>query len=215
MTIQTASIAAAPKQRTTRIIIAAAGTILALSAVAGIGAWQASRDGGTSTREQQAPSVPAPATVRTITSRVSDTTPTYYLVASQAQAAAAEAALEEANALRMTSGEATLTGRVEQLTSVEAEGTFRQAMNTADATRATLGLPPVRVIDLRSTNEPGATATVRIGTAGEGSAPLGGMAELSVEQQRAAQTVTALLDRMGGMAELYRQQAQERGGTSF
>ena len=61
MTIQTATIATAPKQRTTRFITAAAGAVLALSAAAGIGAWQASRDGSTSVGNQPAASMPATA----------------------------------------------------------------------------------------------------------------------------------------------------------
>ena len=147
MTIQTASIAAAPKQRRTQFITAAAAAVLALGAAAGLGAWQASRYGGTSTAQQPAASLPAP--VQRAVVRAADTAPTYYLVASQAQATAVEAALEEANAVLVTSGEPTLAARVTMLDSAEAEAAFLAATSGDDAVRATLGLSPVRVVDLR------------------------------------------------------------------
>jgi len=151
MTIQTASLAATPKQRTMRLLTAAAGAVLALSAVASIGAWQASRDGGTSTREQPSASVPAPATVRTIIGRATDSAPTYYLVASPAQAATVSADLDEANAVRATAGEPSQPSQIAPLESAEAAADFFHALNSGDAIRATLNLPPVRVVDLRPT----------------------------------------------------------------
>ena len=153
MTIQTASSAATPKQRTTRFVTAAAGAVLALTAAAGLGAWQASHQGGTSVAEPQAAAMAAPAPVRPATSRATDATSTYYLVASQAQAATVHAALEEANAVRATSGEPTRALHVELLESAEAEAAFLTAMSSLDAIRGTFGQPPVRVIDLRPVGE--------------------------------------------------------------
>ena len=228
MTIQTASIVTAPQRRTTRFLTAAAGAALALGAVTGIGAWQASRDGGTRTTEQHVASAPTP--VQRVVGRAIDTAPTYYLVGSAAQAQAAGAALEEANAVRATAGEPSLAGQVETLQSAEAEARLLEAIADADTIRYGLGIPPVRVIDLRPAGEPAVGATARSGAVGEGVAPRGGMAELYAEQQAPvaatdpAPTLGGLaelyaeretevradgarLERMGGMAELYRDQA--------
>ena len=149
MTIQRASVAAAPAQHRRRYLSAAAGALLVLTAAAGIGAWQLGRDGGTSNREQPSAAVPVAAPVRTSTGRTGDTAPTYYLVTSPAQAAAVETALNEADALRVTSGEPTLVGHVEQVESAEAEATFFQVMSVTDATRVALNLSPVQLVDLR------------------------------------------------------------------
>ena len=103
MTSQTAPIAAAPKHHRTWLITAAAGAFLALTTAAGIGAWQMSRDGGTTSGEQQVASLPAsaPAPVQQVAaSRAADAAPTYYLVASSAHAAVITATLGEANSAR-------------------------------------------------------------------------------------------------------------------
>lgn len=210
MTIQTASIAATPKRRTTQLITAAAGAVLALTAATGLGAWQMSRDGGANVGEQAV--APASAPVRPAARPAAETAPAYYLVASQTQAAAVAAALEEANAVLATSGEPTLAARVELLGSDEAEAAFRAAMSVGDAIRDTLGLPPMRVIDLRAAGEATAPIPAISGRANEGVAPRGGLAELYAEQESVARTEAAQLERMGGLAELYRdQEAAARG----
>src|SRR5688500_14840757 len=104
MTIQMPANTAAPKPRQTQGRTAAAGVVLALATAAGIGVWQTGRDGGSSVGEQPATSMPVPAPMQRAAGRTADAAPTYYLVASEAEAAAVYAALEEANAVRMTSG---------------------------------------------------------------------------------------------------------------
>jgi hypothetical protein len=145
MTIQMPSITAAPKQRKTQVLTAAAGVVLALATAAGVGAWQAGRDGG-SVGEQPATSMPAP--VQRAIGRTAAAAPTYYLVASAADAGAVEAALEEANAVRVTSGEATRAPQVTWFDSTEAEASFWSAR--AEQERAGPDLAPVRVVDLRT-----------------------------------------------------------------
>ena len=149
MTIQTPASAATPKQRTSPFMTAAAGALLALIAAAALGAWQASRDGGRTSGAQRAAALPVPTSAQRVAGPVIDTAPTYYLVASRAQAAALQAGLDEAEALRVTVREPLLAERVEQLESAEVEAEFLQAMHVLDSTRGTISLPPMRVIDLR------------------------------------------------------------------
>ena len=149
MTIQTASVAAAPTQHRRRYFAAAAGALLGLTAAAGIGAWQLGRDGGPSTREQSSAAVPVAAPVRTSTGRTGDTTPTYYLVASSAQAHAALIGIRDSDAVRLELGKAPLDQRVAQVDSAEAEAAFLQEMRVIDATRDSRNLSPIQLVDLR------------------------------------------------------------------
>ena len=148
MTIQTASLAATQKRRRTRVITAAAGAALALAAAAGIGAWQAGRH-SVDIAGPPAASMPAPTTVSPAAGRGIDAAPRYYLVASPAEAAALQVALDDSAVLRAALGEPVSAERVALLDSAEAGAVFLEAASMEDALRGALGLPPARVIDLR------------------------------------------------------------------
>ena len=149
MTIQMRAIATAPKQRKTQVLTAAAGVVLALATAVGIGAWQAGRDGGSSTGEQSATAMPAP--VQRTVGRTADAAPTIYLAGTQA----------EADAMRTTLGDdAARTEAVNMLpapaaavTVIETEDEHMrllQLVGAADAVTAALGLPLLQVVDRRA-----------------------------------------------------------------
>jgi hypothetical protein len=213
MTIQMPGITAVPKQRKTQFITAAAGVVLALATAAGIGAWQASRDGGTTVGDQPAASIPVPAPVQRTVGRTADVAPTIYLVASTADAAAVYAALEETNAVRVTSGEPTHAHRVERIDSAEADAAFLEMMSIDDGIRASLGLPAVRVIDLRPTDQAAPTAPATTSDLRDGVAPRGGMAGLSAAQEADARASVERESRMGGPTERSRDQATAAHGA--
>ena len=102
MTIQTAPIAVAPKRHRTRFITVAAGAVLALTAAAGIGAWQLGRDGTTSVGEQQAASPPVPAAPA---ARAEASPPVVYIAATREQAAELRRMSGEFNTLRAQLGQ--------------------------------------------------------------------------------------------------------------
>jgi hypothetical protein len=146
MTIQTVPVAAPPKPRRTQFIIAA-GAAVVISMATGIGAWRAGGDGGANVGEQPVAPLPAPTTPAA--RPAADTAPRYYLGASQEQAATLQAAMTEADMLLGAFGEVTVPAYVEVIDSAEAEAAFLQAVGEADNIRATLGLPPMRIVDLR------------------------------------------------------------------
>jgi hypothetical protein len=187
MTMQTSSIVVpAPRRGPGRRF----GLGLALGAVvavaAGVGLWQAGRDGATD------PASPPPTAVeRTVTPRSAESAPTVYVVGSAAQAEAMERAIAEADAIRATLGEPALNDSVLVVAS-ETEETALQVLAEQDAIRAELGLPPFQIVDLRAP----AASLPRVdavsysdaemyqrwlqaqGAAAEGAAPMGGLAEL-------------------------------------
>jgi len=126
------------------------GLALALALAAGIGAWQLGRDDGTAIGNPRAASMPAPAPAQRVGGRASEVAATYYLVASEAQAAEVEAALDEANAAREQLGESTRAHRVVPLDNREAEAEFRRGLDEANSILASRGLAPLRAVDLRS-----------------------------------------------------------------
>ena len=146
MTIQTTPIAVAPKQHKTRLITAAAGALLALIAAAGIGAWQMSRDGGTSVVEQQAPSIPVPAERAALAEAAG---PVVYIAATQEQAADLLRFSGELNALRTELGQPQVS-----------VGVLVVEPHTALALDALPSAPGTRVFDLRPVGATAASARV-------------------------------------------------------
>ena len=144
MTIQTATIATAPEQRRTRFLTAAAGAILALTAAAGIGAWQASRGGGSETATPPVVAVEQPIVARPV-----ERAPTVYLVGTAAQAAAVQRGISEAAAIQAQLGESGTEDEVLLVASAEGEAALR-LLTEQDAIRAELRLPPLHIVDLRT-----------------------------------------------------------------
>jgi cytoskeletal protein RodZ len=135
-----------PPRRTTRQLGAVAGGIaLVLLVATGLLLWQLTRgDEPTGPTEAALTTPAAPA----VAAR-DQPAPTIYLVASQADAAAVYAALEEANAVQVTSGEATRAPQVTWFASVEAEVQFWSTMGAQqDFHVVDLRTPAARVPEL-------------------------------------------------------------------
>ncbi len=149
MTIQMPAITAAPKQRKTQLITATVGAVLALATAAGIGAWQAGRDGGASVGEQSATAMPAP--VQRAVGRTADVAPRIYLAGTQAEADALRTTLDD-DAAR-TEAVNMLPAAASAVTVIETEDEHMrllQLVGAADAVTAALGLPLLQVVDRRA-----------------------------------------------------------------
>lgn len=94
-----------------------------------------------------------------------------------------------------------------QTTTIRASSSgMRALIGAAAAGLAVLG--GALLWQARPASEPAPPAAITtIGRTSEGAAPLGGLAERYAEEQAAARAAVARLERMGGMAELYRDQA--------
>jgi hypothetical protein len=134
---QVPSLGRPPRRPTRQLGALAAGIALVLLVAAGLLLWQ-----GTRGEEATGPTEAALTTPAAPAGAARDQpAPTLYLVASQAQAQVVSAALEEANAIRVTLGEPTLALEVMWFDSVEAEVQFW----------STIGAQPDRhVVDLRT-----------------------------------------------------------------
>ena len=146
MTMQTPSIAIprAPRTPGRRTIIGlAVGAALAVAA--GVGLWTTNRGGDATTVSQ--PTAPVE---RSVTMNHTDAGPTYYVVASQAQADTVQTGINEANAIRAQLGAAPLAAEVLGFASAEDEAFFLSALQEADTDHGGLGLPGVTVVDLRT-----------------------------------------------------------------
>jgi len=165
MTTQTTSIAApAPRRgpgRALRIGLAL-GAVVAIGA--GVGLWRAERGGDTA--DPATP--PTTAVARPSTAASAEPVRTIYVVGSEEQAVAMQAALAEADAIGVQSGAAPRIDQVMVVPDAEADAFFRM-MAEQDALRAQLGLPGATVVDLR--HQPSAAAPTPADTAG-------GLAEL-------------------------------------
>ena len=167
MTLQTTSIAVpSPRRGPGRLLIGLAAAAVAVAA--GVGLWQAER-GGDATETAVAPVTTGAPSAGV---RSADTTPTLYIVGSQAEAATAQAFINEADAVRAHLGETSLVEQVVVVSGAERDA-FLQSMREQDGIRAALGLPSIRVVEL------GAPSTAPAGTtAGTQSGEQGGLAEL-------------------------------------
>ena len=167
MTLQTTSIAVpSPRRGPGRLLIGLAAAAVAVAA--GVGLWQAERGGdATETAVASVTSGAPPAAARS-----ADTTPTLYIVGSQAEAVTAQAFINEADAVRAHLGETSLVEQVVVVSGAERDA-FLQSMREQDGIRAALGLPSIRVVEL------GAQSMAPAGvTAGTQSNTQGGLAEL-------------------------------------
>jgi hypothetical protein len=188
MTMQTSSIVVpAPRRGPGRRL----GLGLALGAVvavaAGVGLWQSGRDSGTT--EPAAP--PTTAVERTVTPRSTVTGPTVYVVGSAEQAEAMQRAITEADNIRASLGETYLNESVLLVASAEDEAVLTM-LAEQDAVRDQMGLPPIRIVDLRvpAASLPRVDAASYSdaemyqrwlqaqGASAEGAVPMGGLAEL-------------------------------------
>ena len=181
MTTQTPSIAIPTRRRGSgrRRLLGLTGAAI-IAVVAGASLWQVerSRDATDTAPPQPTTAVARPAVVQATEAVVQ----TVYVVGSQAQADATQAALAEANAVREQLGAAPLADLVTVVADAEADAFFRM-MGEQDAVRANLGLPSMVVVDLRS--QPSATVvTLPADTRG-------GLAELYAEQAAAANESSA------------------------
>ena len=144
-------------------------TVAVAVAVAG-GLWQAGRNGSTETAPP-----PAATVAQSTDAGPVESTPTYYLVGSPAEAAAVQATFEQLGVAPP------LPEVVTVATTADADA-FLRMMGEQDAIRDSLGLAPVTVVDLRTSS----TAS----TAALGAQPLSDqeihsrwLAELSGQQQ--------------------------------
>jgi hypothetical protein len=131
--------------------VAACGAALALTLAAGIGTWQtvAHREGTGTTVVEPAAAPIAPA-ARTAATTTGDPTSTFYLVGSQDQAAQVQAAIDDGNRILNQFGKPPFNAQVVVVASAEEEAILLQGLSDADAIRASLGLPPLPLIDLRA-----------------------------------------------------------------
>jgi hypothetical protein len=125
----------------------------ALLAVAAAGTWQtlAQRGSATSTTGTgPAAGITAGIATRPFIDANRDSTPMLYLVGSPEEAVRVQAALDEREGVLKQFGGRPVPTRVLVVTAVEDEARIAQAQAEADVIRATLGLPPLPLIDLRS-----------------------------------------------------------------
>jgi hypothetical protein len=128
-----------------------AGTAVLL-AIAAAGTWQ--------TVAQRGSAPHTPSTTSSTTSTTSSTsstgtgpsagTATVYLVGSPEEAMRVQAALDERDAVLRQFGRGAMATQVLAVTAAADAARIAQAQADADAIRATLGLPPLPLIDLRS-----------------------------------------------------------------
>ena len=145
MTMQTPAIAIprAPRTPGRRLVIGlAAGAALALAA--GVGLWDANRG-----RDATTVSQPTAPVERSVTTSHSDAGPTYFLVASQAQADTVQAGITDVNAIRAELGEPLLDDQVLVVSAADAGAAFWVASQEADSMRQLLGLVGATIVDLR------------------------------------------------------------------
>ena len=134
-----------PPRRTGRQVGVVAGIAFVLLIAVGLLLWQGTRsDEATGPTETEVTTPAAPAVTLH-----NQPAPTIYLVASEADAAVVYAALEEANAVQVTSGEATRAPQVTWFASVEAEVQFWSTMGAQqDFHVVDLRTPAARVPEL-------------------------------------------------------------------
>ena len=157
MTLQTPSIVIpSPRRGPNRLLIGLAAAALAVAVGAGI--WQAQRNDSAG----ETATAPAAGVERPAGARAAESAPTIYLVGSQAEAAKVQAFINEADAVRAHLGEPPLVEQVAVVAPENADA-FLRIMGEQDAVRAGLGLPSVRVVDLRPA--PAAQSDTRGGVA--------------------------------------------------
>ena len=137
-------------QRRVRIVATTSAALLAAALLA-IGGWHVSREGSTSTSMTHSAPIGQPVRPAAVHAdeRI-NRVPTTYLVGSPEQAALTLKSMDEANAIREGVGESPLRDEVVLLASAAEEAVFWVGIHEADRLRESLGLPPLRVVDLRT-----------------------------------------------------------------
>ena len=149
MTMQTPPVALPrPRRGLSRRLVRGLGFAAAALTVAvavGAGLWQVARH-GTTESTSQATTLAPPASTRPVASAP---TLTLVLAGSQAEADAVQARLSAAAALVAPLGAAALVDQLAVVTAADPDA-FAQTIGEQDAMRAGLGLPSIRVVDLRT-----------------------------------------------------------------
>ena len=148
----TSTIAGAPTQghKPSPVIVGGAAVILAAAAV--VAGWQgvARRDGARTTVSDPVVAQVASNTVQGATVRPPSSELTVYLVGSQAEAARVLGVIAEGDRLLDQFGKPPFNAQAIVVTSAEEETAVMGATADTDAIRASMGLAPLAVIDLRA-----------------------------------------------------------------
>jgi hypothetical protein len=126
-----------------------AGTAVLL-AIAAAGTWQTVAQRGSAPHTPSTTSSTTSTTSSTGTGPSAGSTATVYLVGSPEEAMRVQAALDERDAVLRQFGRGAMATQVLAVTAAADAARIAQAQADADAIRATLGLPPLPLIDLRS-----------------------------------------------------------------
>lgn len=139
-----------PRQRRTkRVLVAAAGSAVALSMLAGIAVWQTRTVADTETAQTEvAPGAASAPAMRPAGAQTEDLVTVVYLVASPEQADMVNRGIAEVDFIRAQSGEPVLNWEV-LLVASEADEVALQQLVELDAIRDQIGLPPFGLVDLR------------------------------------------------------------------
>ena len=121
---------------------------VALVVAVGIAVWQLTDGDGADTVIAPQESLAAPVTAATRPATA--TGPTYFVVASQAEADVLQASINDANMVRAQLGDAPLPSAVLVADSAEAETRILRSIVEDDAIRGGMGEPAITVVDLRS-----------------------------------------------------------------
>ena len=148
MTSQTPAITIpSPRRGLRRRLVLGLAAAAALTVAVGAGLWQVARSGTTDTTSQAtSTTLAAPASTRPVASAP---TLTLVLAGSPAEADAVQARLSAAAALVAPLGAAALVDQLAVVTAADPDA-FAQTIAEQHAMRAGLGLPSIRVVDLRT-----------------------------------------------------------------
>jgi hypothetical protein len=148
----TSTIAGAPKQGRKLSPVVIGGAALVLAAVAGVATWQgiAQRDGAqTTATDPVVAQVTTSATQPVSAALLRSDQLTVYMVGSQAEATRVMDTIAEGNRLLDQFGKPAFNADVIVITSAAEEEWVLRANAESDSIRASMGLPPMKVIDLR------------------------------------------------------------------
>jgi hypothetical protein len=156
MTIQMTPGTARPRpDNKKQIALSLGGAVLVLAAVVGLTIWQVNERDGTSAPTVNVSAVESPAgdtgqpAAAEQPSAVAVREQVIFLVGSAAQADDLYKALNEANAILASAGEPTRNDQVIVVEPTEAGDAIVKGIAAGQELRAEMGLPPIRLVDLR------------------------------------------------------------------